>query len=327
MAYLEKSSGQYLISNEDLIDRIISCIGARPTDTVLELGSGAGAISTRLLSVARRVIANESDSVMADEAVSRARSEGYTNLEMLRGDALEVTFPRFDVCFSNLPFSMSAPVIFKLITHRPLWRSAVLILQREFTDALIADPGERNYSRLSMNAALFVRSERVHRINGACFYPVPPIESALVRLTPRNPPPLFNFAEFSAMTKIAFIEKRRGLKTVFSRPFVEKTLEANYKQYCSFHRIPTSTLPFPQYLQSALTDSSLAEFPAKHLAPDAMEHLLSIFHARGIFFTNIGASPSLIKPENEAEIGEELWFSTPLVQPITEEMEPIPVVS
>ncbi|TEB18283.1 hypothetical protein C9890_0415, partial [Perkinsus sp. BL_2016] len=165
-----------------------------------------------------------------------------------------------------------------------------------------------------MNAALFVRSERVHRINGACFYPVPPIESALVRLTPRNPPPMFNFAEFSAMTKIAFIEKKRGLKTVFSRPFVERTLEAHYKQFCSYHRIPTSTLAFPKYLQSALTDSGLAEYPAKHLAPEAMEHLLGLFHERGIFFTNIGASPSLTKIGNESEIGEELLFPIQSVQ-------------
>ena len=276
-----------------MIDKIVSCIAARPTDTVLELGSGSGAITSRLLPIARKVISNESDPVMADEAISRAGNEGYTNLEMIRGDALSVPFPRFDVCFANLPYSLSAPILFKLISHRPLWRSSVLILQREFTDALIADPGERNYSRLSMNAAVYVRSERVHRINGACFYPVPPVESALVRLTPRNPPPVFDFKEFSAMTKIAFIEKKRSLKSVFSRPFVEKTLELNYKNYCSYHRLPTSTLPFPQYLQSVLTDSGLAEYPAKHLAPDAMEYLLTLFHDRGIYFTTIGSSPYL----------------------------------
>lgn len=280
----------------------------------------------------RAVIANDSDDTLLHETVSRVQAAGYTNLDMINGDALNTRFPRFDVCFSNLPFSVSAPILFKLIAHRPMWRSAVLILQREFTDALLAEAGERNYSRLSMNASIFVRTERIQRINGACFYPVPPVESALVRLTPRNPPPVFDLLEFNSMTKIAFIEKKRALKAVFSRPFVELTLERNYKNYCSFHRIPTSTLPFPKYLQSALADSGLADYPAKHLTPEAMEYLLNFFHERGIFFSSLGSGKPLPSPTVDGEVELHSSFSshidistTPTVS--DPDVEPIPVVS
>ena len=290
---LEKSSGQYLITNEDLLDKIVVATGAKASDTILELGSGSGAITSRLASVVRKVYVCETDDMLANETLKRVESEGFTNVSHLKGDAMSVNFPRFDVCVSNMPYSLSAPLLFKLIKHRPLWRSAVLLLQREFTDALIAEPGERNYSRLSMNASVFVRTERVHRVNGACFYPIPPVESAVVRLTPRNPPPAFDFSEFSALTKIAFIEKKKTLKTVFSRPFVEKLLETNYKNYCSFHRIPTSRIPFRTLLQSVIADSGLAECPAKYLPPDAMEFLLSRFHESGIYFTSIASSPTL----------------------------------
>jgi 18S rRNA (adenine1779-N6/adenine1780-N6)-dimethyltransferase len=328
MIYLEKSSGQYIITNDALVDKIISSLDLRSTDTVLELGSGSGAITTRLLLLARHVVANESDSILASEASSRAKSEGFTNLEMLKGDAITRPLPRFDVCFANLPFSLSAPVLFKLISHRPLWRSAVMILQREFTDALIADPGERNYSRLSMNAAVFARSERVHRINGACFYPVPPVESALVRLTPRNPPPLFDFNEFNALTRVAFIEKKRAIKSMFDRPFVLKTLETNYKNYCSFHRIPTSSLPFPKYLRSALDDSGLADYPAKHLAPEAMEHLLGVLHDRGIYFTSLVANKKLIESVEDIEQSVFPIEQHPVTEVVTESvMEALPSVS
>jgi 18S rRNA (adenine1779-N6/adenine1780-N6)-dimethyltransferase len=291
---LEKSSGQYVITNEDLLDKIVAAAGVRPSDAVLELGSGSGAVTSRLLAVARRVFYSESDAMLSHETLKRAEGEEYTNIEQLKGDALAVPWPSFDVCVSNLPFSMSAPVLFRLIRHRPLWRSAVLIVQREFADALIAEPGERNYSRLSMNASVFVRSERVHRINGACFFPVPPVESAVVRLSPRNPPPQFDFNEFNELTKIAFIEKKRALKTVFSRPFVQKMLETNYKTYCSFHQIPTSHISFPIYLRSALDSTGLQDCPVKQLPPEAMEHVLSVLHASGIYFTSIGSSKRLV---------------------------------
>lgn len=261
----------------------------RPSDTVLELGSGSGAVTSRLLPVARKVYVSESDAMLSHETLARAEGEGYTNIKGLSGDALTCDWPQFDVCISNLPFSMSVPILFRLIRHRPLWRSVVMILQREFADALIAEPGERNYSRLSMNASVFVRSERVHRINGACFYPVPPVESAVVRLTPRVPPPQFDFAEFNALTKIAFIEKRRGLKTLFKRPFVQKMLETNYKKYCSFHRIATSPVPFPEYLKGVIESTGLADVPVKQLPPEAMEELLSRLNESGIFFSSIGA--------------------------------------
>jgi 18S rRNA (adenine1779-N6/adenine1780-N6)-dimethyltransferase len=328
---LEKTSGQYLITNEDLVDKIMSSLCLRASDTFLELGCASGSITTRVAPTVKAVYVNDSDDSLLNEAVSRVRATGYTNLETINGDALNARFPRFDICFSNLPFAMSSPILFKLIAHRPLWRSTVLILQREFTDALLAEAGERNYSRLSMNASIFVRTERLQRINGACFYPVPPVESALVRLTPRNPPPVFDLVEFNAMTKIAFIEKKRALKVVFSRPFVELTLERNYKNYCSFHRIPTSALPFPKYLQSALADSGLADYPVKHLNPEAMEYLLNFFHERGIFFSSLGSGKisSLPWEEDEMEIvpsSSQQDIST--IPTVTDpEIEPIPVVS
>ncbi len=322
-----KTSGQYIITNEDLVDRIINALSARSTDTVLELGSGSGSITSRLLPIARSVVSNENDPVLSNETRMRAEAQGFTNLSIMEGEAQSVPFPRFDVCFSNLPYSLSAPILFKLISHRPLWRSAVLILQREFTDALLAEAGERNYSRLSMNASVFVRTERLHRINGACFYPVPPVESALVRLNPRNPPPVFDLTEFNAMTKIAFIEKKRALKSVFSRPFVELTLERSYKNFCSFHRIPTSPMPFPKYILSVLVDSGLADYPVKHLTAEAMEHLLTCFHERGIFFSSIGNPVDKALPTEISRGESEVKAPVQTIPDSPSDFEPLPVVS
>ncbi len=125
------------------------------------------------------------------------------------------------------------------------------------------------------------------RINGGCFYPVPPVESALINIFPRNPPPVFDFSEFNSLTKMCFCEKRRTLKNVFTRPAIQKQLELNYKMHCSFQRIPASTLPFPKYLEGILVKSGLADYPAKYLRPTDMERLLEAFHGEGIFFAKV----------------------------------------
>jgi len=283
----EKSSGQYTITNMDLVEKVLDAANLRSTDTVLELGAGFGTITSKLQCIARQLYFCESDENLASETMKKASAEGYTNVNHIPGDALVANFPRFDVCVSHMPYSLSAPIIFKLIKHRPLWRNCVMFVQREFADALIADPGERNYTRLSMNTSVFFRTERLSRVNGACFYPVPPVESALIRLTPRAPPPQFDFDEFNQLVKTCFIEKKRNLKYIFSRPSVEKQLEVNYKEFCSFNKIPTSVLGFQKYLKAALDDSGLTTYCAKQLPPEAIEHLLNVLHSRGIYFINM----------------------------------------
>lgn len=284
-----------MIQDNHLIEKIVDSARIRSTDAVLELGSGTGSITSRLLSISKHVISFESDVRFMNENLKRCRDLGFSKVEHIQGDALKVDFPRFDVCISNLPYSMSAPVLIKLVKHRPVWRSCVMIVQREFADALIAEPGERNYSRLSMNMSLFFRTERLARINGASFYPVPPIESALIRLDPRNPPPVFDFEESNALVKTCFIEKKTNLKRAFTRPSIVKLLEINYKSFCSFHQQPTSPLPFSKYLESAISDSGLSQYCAKQLPPEAIEHLLETLNQRGIYFTTL---PSRIEPRN-----------------------------
>ena len=266
---------------------------------------------------------------MANENLKRSTETGYSTMESIRGDALHVDFPRFDVCIANLPFSLSAPILVKLIKQRPLWRTCTMIVQREFADALIADPGERNYSRLSLNMSMFFRTERVSRIHGASFYPVPPVESSLIRLIPRNPPPQFDFDEFNSLVKTCFIEKKTNLRRIFSRPSVVKSLEINYKNFCSFHRLPTSPIPFPQYLETAVYDSGLSHYCAKHLPAEALQHLLETLHYRGIYFTCMPEFP----PDTPVPIHP---HSTNLSPPLSQRLSPkredeeelvIPVVS
>ena len=303
-----------MIANEHLIDKIIEAGEIRPSDTVLELGCGTGTLTSRLVPIARKVYVCESDENLAEETLARVRGEGYRNIEYISGDALLAQFPQFDVCVSNLPFSLSVPILFKLIQHRLRWRTSVLVFQREFTDALIADPGERNYSRLSMNVSMFLRSERLLRINGAMFFPAVHVESALVRVVPRVPFPLFEFSEFDKLVQICFFEKKRSIQNVFNRPDIMRQLEANYKVWCAKNGKVFDIRPFPEFFNSVLKSSNLENACARKLTPEAMEHLLLNFHGAGIFFTQHASKHKKIEQNSHIEPEIELFQNSVLPQ-------------
>jgi 18S rRNA (adenine1779-N6/adenine1780-N6)-dimethyltransferase len=120
------------------------------------------------------------------------------------GDFLKVDLPYFDVCVSNTPYQISAPLVEKLLRHRPLFRSALLMFQREFALRLVAKPGDNLYCRLSVNTQLYAKVEHVMKVGKNNFRPPPKVESSIVRIEPLNPPPPIRF-EGSTIIWIPFI--------------------------------------------------------------------------------------------------------------------------
>ena len=88
-------------------------------------------------------------------------------LQIIVGDAIKSEFPFFDVCVANMPYQISSPFVFKLLLHRPFFRCAVLMFQREFAQRLVATPGDKLYCRLSVNTQLLARVD--HLIKVQCF--------------------------------------------------------------------------------------------------------------------------------------------------------------
>lgn len=91
-------------------------------------------MTLRLLPLVRRITALDVDERMVGEVKKRTLTSGYTNLDACHGDALRSDFGKFDVCVANLPYQISSPFIFKLLAHRPLFRAAVLMFQKEFAE-------------------------------------------------------------------------------------------------------------------------------------------------------------------------------------------------
>ncbi|KOC68568.1 putative dimethyladenosine transferase [Habropoda laboriosa] len=208
----------------------------RPTDVVLEIGSGTGNMTVKLLDKAKKVITCEIDTRMVAELQKRVQGTPYqAKLQIMIGDVLKSDLPFFDLCVANIPYQISSPLIFKLLLHRPLFRCAVLMFQREFAERMVAKPGDKMYCRLSVNTQLLARVDLLMKVGKNNFRPPPKVESNVVRMEPRNPPPPINYQEWDGLTRIAFVRKNKTLSAAFKQTTVYTMLEKNYKLHCSLN--------------------------------------------------------------------------------------------
>lgn len=210
----------------------------RPTDVVLEIGPGTGNMTVKILEKAKKVIACEIDPRMVAELQKRVQGTPMqSKLQILIGDILKnPELPFFDLCIANVPYQISSPLVFKLLLHRN-FRCAVLMFQREFAQRLVAQPGDKLYCRLSINTQLLARVDMLMKVGRNNFKPPPKVESSVVRIEPKNPPPPINFTEWDGLTRIAFLRKNKTLAAAFKQTTVQTSLEQNFKLHCSLNNL------------------------------------------------------------------------------------------
>ena len=172
--------GQNFLIVPDIIERNVERAGLSEKDTVLEIGPGLGVLTKELSERAGKVYAIEKDRRM----IEILRKEyNRSNVELIEGDAVRIDWPEFNKMVSNLPYQISSPVTFKLLKHE--FERAVLIYQLEFAERMIAKPGDRNYSRLSLMVQAKANVELVERIGRGAFWPRPKVDSAVVIIEPK----------------------------------------------------------------------------------------------------------------------------------------------
>lgn len=122
--------GQHILKNPLIVKTIIEKSAVKASDVVLEIGPGTGNLTMQLLPLCKKVVAVEFDPRMIAELTKRVQETEYkSKLQIIHGDAMKVEFPYFDLCVANIPYQISSPLTFKLLTHRPYYRAAVLMFQ------------------------------------------------------------------------------------------------------------------------------------------------------------------------------------------------------
>jgi 16S rRNA (adenine1518-N6/adenine1519-N6)-dimethyltransferase len=208
-----KGLGQHFLVDGRVADRHVAAAGISSGDTVLEIGPGLGVLTERLLPLAKKVVAVEMDGRMCERL--ERRFGGRPNLELLRGDALEVELPEFDLCVSNLPYQISSPITFKLLESG--FERACLMYQMEFAERMVARPGTDAYSRLSVSAQHRAACKIQFKVPRGAFWPQPRVDSAVVTIVPR--PPAYEVADerlFHAVVKILFSHRRKKIRTTLA---------------------------------------------------------------------------------------------------------------
>ena len=180
----KKRLGQHFAVNSDILQRLVSHASLTEDDVVLEVGAGLGFLTQLLSSKCKKVVAVEVDPKIV--RILRKQLHGLPNIDLIEGDILKVSLPPFNKVVSAPPYSISSPLLFRLLERKFDW--AVLILQKEFAERLAASVGSKDYGRLTVTIYYRADVELLDYVPRTVFYPSPDVDSMMVRLKPRDPP-------------------------------------------------------------------------------------------------------------------------------------------
>ncbi|CAE6264260.1 unnamed protein product [Arabidopsis arenosa] len=316
--FLCKSKGQHLLTNTRILDAIVRSSDVRPTDTVLEIGPGTGNLTMKLLEAAQNVVAVELDKRMVEILRKRVSDHGFADkLTIIQKDVLKTEFPPFDLVVANIPYNISSPLVAKLVYGSNTFRSATLLLQKEFSRRLLANPGDSDFNRLAVNVKLVADVKFVMDVSKREFVPPPKVDSSVVMITPKEIIPDVNVQEWLAFTRTCFGKKNKTLGSMFrqkkkvmellslsagrngskvgvmnqtcgdSDSDVEEDGDGKDDLLC----LDTDANMFKERVIGILRSNGFEEKRPSKLSHSELLHLLSLFNHAGIFFHDIRSSP------------------------------------
>lgn len=226
----KKSLGQNFLRDLAVLERIGEIAGLGVQDEVLEIGAGLGALTVFLAKRVKRVIAIEKDGRLIETLDHRV--SGLENVEIIHGDALEADFREFDKeskikVVSNLPYSVSSPILIRLIEEREIFSLFVLMLQREVGERITAPPGGKEYGSLSVLVQTYTDASIELRVPPSAFWPQPQVESVVVKLTPLSIPRIAIPDEkiFRKIIRAAFSSRRKIIGNSLGSRFLKEKVE------------------------------------------------------------------------------------------------------
>jgi 16S rRNA (adenine1518-N6/adenine1519-N6)-dimethyltransferase len=228
---IRKRFGQHFLHDPAVIRRIIDAVAPKRGERVVELGPGRGALTFGLLERAEHMDAIEIDRDLARllEADPRAQGRLHLHVEnMLDTDfaLLQGQGPKLRIV-GNLPYNVSTPVLFHLLSQRGAIEDMHFMLQKEVVDRMAAAPGGKEYGRLTVMLAAYAEVEALFEVGPGAFRPPPRVRSAIVRLRPSTAPRFAIGSDFAlrSLAQAAFSHRRKtlrnGLKGLLSGADIE----------------------------------------------------------------------------------------------------------
>ena len=216
--------GQHFLSRKSILDRIArAACGDALSPLAIEIGPGKGALTGPLLEHAARVVAVEVDPYLVHYLRQKFAADLETGrLVLIEGDVLKTDFGGLireagghGVIAGNLPYYITSPILERVFALEGLWDRGVFLVQAEVAARLAAPPGSRTYGYLSVLTQIHARPEILFEVPRTCFHPPPPVDSAVIRLEPRDAAADWNLPDkpdFLRFAAAAFRHKRKTLR-------------------------------------------------------------------------------------------------------------------
>lgn len=239
MVRARKIFAQHWLKSEKVLHQIIKAAEINTSDRILEIGPGKGVLTRQLLPLAQSVVAVEIDRDLCDLLAKQLGK--INNFLLLQGDILSLQLPDYDACanlnkvVANIPYNITGPILEKLLGKISIppaqnFDSIVLLVQKEVAERLYAKPGNRAFGALSVRVQYLAECELICPVPAQCFSPAPKVDSAVVRLRPRQIlPTATNPQKLETLVKLGFATKRKmlrnNLKSVVERDELTQLLE------------------------------------------------------------------------------------------------------
>ena len=232
---LKKSLGQNFLKDVGTARRIVAALDIQPGDYVLEIGPGAGALTTHICAGHKPagLLLLEKDAHWAFAHAQNCAAAGVNCLP-LNIDALTFAWPRLDrsgqvwKIVGNLPYNVASPLLWDLAAQCHGFERAVVMVQREVAQRITAPPGNKIYGALSVWLQSFVLARKVMDVPPTVFYPMPKVWSQVLEIKPRPDSYAGSQAALGNLLKICFQKRRKQLGTIlgpqlndFARNYLE----------------------------------------------------------------------------------------------------------
>lgn len=203
--------GQHFLFQRTILDRIAAAACGDTCPLCIEVGPGPGGLTAALLERTQRLIAIEIDPELA--ARLREKHSAEPRFTLIEQDVLSADLSAWGpaVVCGNLPYYITSPIVERVLSLGPLLRQAVFLVQKDVADRIAAAPGSRDYGYFSVAVQARADVERLFIVKPASFKPPPKVDSAVIRLKPRQHPAVTDTAAFLRFAAHCFRHKRKTL--------------------------------------------------------------------------------------------------------------------
>jgi len=237
-----KRFGQHFLTDTFVIEQIVSAIAPSAGEQMVEIGPGLAALTQPLVERLGKltVIELDRDLVLSLQA--------HPQLNVIASDVLRVDFtelaqslqtPKLRVV-GNLPYNISTPILFHLLTHVGAIKDQHFMLQKEVVDRMVAKPCTSDYSRLSVMLQWRYAMENVLLVPPDAFDPPPRVDSAIVRMLPLAEPPQLNFKTLEALVQTAFSQRRKLLRHTLGKWLEGKKFSGDFDVHRRAEEVPVA---------------------------------------------------------------------------------------